>query len=1763
MNRDNVETIYRLSPVQQGMLFHTLYAPGEGVYFEQFNLRFEQGFDPQAFERAWQELVDRNPVLRTSFAWEGLQEPVQIVHKKAKLPVEVLDWREVPDGERESRLRDLAAAERRRGFDLSRPPLVRFVVVRLRDDRWHVVWNYHHAVLDGWSVGLLLGETSDLYRAAAAGEPPRAQQRRPFRDYIAWLRQQDAAQSEAYWRRLLAGFATPTPLGIERPASGQAGRAMEVARVPEAETEEIKDWARRNHITLSTLVQGAWALLLSRLSGEEDVVFGVTVSGRPPALPGVEAMLGCFINTLPVRARIPPGETVLPWLQGLQADQNELRRHEHSPLVQVLGWSDVPRPTPLFESLFVFEGFMETVSEGVFQRTNYPLVLVAGPDREMVLRIDYELERLPPAGVARLLGHLQTALLSFVREPGRRLDEIDILTVAERRQLLARPGRAAFDASLCLHRLFEARAAREPDAPAVTFEGESRTYGELNARANRLARSLRRLGVGPDVRVGLCVDRSFALVEGILGILKAGGAYVPLDPRYPASRLELIAEDSGLGVLVTTGDLRGAVPGFVGTLVCLDELGPKLAAESAEDLEGGATPESLAYVIYTSGSTGRPKGSLLEHRNVTRLFAATEAWFRFDERDVWTLFHSFAFDFSVWEIWGALLYGGRLVVVPYWVSRSPEAFRDLLARERVTVLNQTPSAFRQLVEADRQAAGGPLGDLRLVVFGGEALEPASLSPWFDRYGDRRPLLVNMYGITETTVHVTYRPLSREDLAEAGRSPIGVPIPDLAVHVLDRHGNLQPAGAAGEMYVAGAGLARGYLGRPELTAERFVPDPFGAPGERLYRTGDLARRLPDGGLEYLGRIDHQVKIRGFRIELGEIEAALASHPAVREAVVLAREDATGDRRLVAWVVPRGGEGADPSALRSFLKDLLPDYMIPAAFVDLPALPLTDHGKVDRRALPEPVAAPLAAGDAEPSAPRTPVEELVAGIWSEVLAVETVGRDDNFFDLGGHSLLATRVVSRLRETLGADVSLREVFEAPTVAELARLVEAARAGGGPAAPPLVPLPREGDIPLSFSQERLWFLDQLSPGSAAYNIPAALRLRGPLRGAVLLRSLQEVVRRHEALRTTFATRAGRPVQVIAPEAEVRLPLVDLTGIPDARREAVALSLAGAATRTPFDLARGPLLRSLLLRLGREDHVAVWTVHHAVADEWSMRVLVGEIAVLYRELAAGRPSPLPPLPVQYADFARWQRGWLQGEALERQLAYWRETLAGAPFVLELPTDRPRPAVQSFRGTRQGLWWPGDLLAAIAARSRREGTTVFMTLLAAFQLLLSRYSGQGDLLVGSTIAGRGRLEIEGLIGFFVNTLVLRATPAGKAGFGDLLAEVRERALGAFAHQDLPFERLVEELQPQRDLSRSPLVQVIVQLQNAAQGRPPELPDLAIAPLAADSETAKLDLVLTLAESPEGLGGSWSYSTDLFDAATILRMGEHLRTLLEGALADPQARLAELPLVSAAERHQLLIEAGEAAAEAASGPSLHQIFEAWAARLPQAPAATCEGETLTYGELNRRANRIARHLRRLGVEPGDCVGLCTERSLAMVAGVLGILKAGAAYVPLDPAYPAERLAFALADSGARVLLTESRLAADLPPAGGELRHVALDGGWDSIAQESGEDLEDELATGADLAYVIYTSGSTGRPKGVLVRHFNVVRLFASTRQWFDFGSSDVWTLFHSIAFDFSVWELWGALLHGGRLVVVPFRESRSPEDFHAVLERERVTVLNQT
>ncbi|HYP30132.1 MAG TPA: amino acid adenylation domain-containing protein [Blastocatellia bacterium] len=1047
-----IEDIYPLSPMQQGMLFHTLYAPQAGAYFIQQSYEITGRLDAKALREAWEKVVERHPILRTAFAWEGRSKPLQVVYQRVPLPWQEQDWTAMSGRqEQESRLLNLLEDDRRKGFDATKAPLMRLVLIKLDRQEHRFIWSFHHALMDGWSVGLVLKEVFAIYQSICDGAPAQLGRRRPYKEYIAWLRRQDGDRAEEYWRKELEGIHEPTRLGIDgspasSPSQEETYRSLQTS-LDESLMSGVNRLARRYQLTANTIMEGAWAILMSRYSGKREVVFGATVSGRPPDLPDAGEMVGLFINTLPVRVDVAPDETVADWLRELQARQVESRLYEYSPLVEVAKHSKVQPGSPLFESIFVFENFPvdSALSEGpphlrirqlyCYDWVHYPIAIAAAPGAVKVL---YDYRLFSDKAIRRLTGHYCRLIEEITSKAERKVSDLTMLTEAERRGLTAsqEEPRRDFPPSATIHELFEAQVERTPEAIALVFGQERVSYRELNERANRLARHLRGLGVGPEEIVGIYMDRSVEMVTAIVAILKAGGAYLPIDLSYPQQRLQFMLADAGCRVVLTRDPSLDASPDGVRLIDCLGPEREAIAGQSPENLSIGGSPSGMAYVIYTSGSTGGPKGVAVTHFNVTRLLDATDDWFGLNERDVWTLFHSYAFDFSVWEMWGALLYGGRLVIVPYRVSRSPEAFYRLLESERVTVLNQTPSAFRQLIAAEENL-GGP-GDLalRLVIFGGEALDPRTLAGWIDRHGDRSPRLVNMYGITETTVHVTYRPITASDAGDGRGSVIGEPIPDLTLYILDESLEPAPLGVAGEIYVGGAGLARGYLNRPDLTAARFIPDPFsGREGERLYRSGDLGRRLSHVDVEYLGRIDQQVKIRGFRIELGEIEAALCSHDSVRESVVLAREDSQGNARLVAYVVA-SAPGVDVSELQSLLKNRLPEYMVPSSFAFLDKLPLTVNGKLDRRALPEPDEARPALAR-EFVAPRTPVEQEIADIWRDILGIANPGIYDNFFELGGHSMLVLQLATRIRKAFHVELPLAAIFDSPTIEGLTRVI------------------------------------------------------------------------------------------------------------------------------------------------------------------------------------------------------------------------------------------------------------------------------------------------------------------------------------------------------------------------------------------------------------------------------------------------------------------------------------------------------------------------------------------------------------------------------------------------------------------------------------------------------------------------------------------------------------------------------------------------------
>lgn len=1498
MSRNHIEDIYRLSPMQQGMLFHTIYAHASSVYFTQFCSTLKGQLDVANLERAWQQTVDRHPTLRTSFMWEGLDEPVQVVSRNVSMPIAQHDWRGLSETEQQQRLADFMRTDREHGFDITKAPLMRLALFQVADEIFHLVWSSHHLLMDGWSVGPLIKEVFAFYEAARYGQQLALPPVQPYRNYIAWLQDQDTAGAEGFWRRMLKGFIAPTPLAVDRPGdlSSDAEPVFDEQRaVLSAETTgALQSLARQHQLTLNTIVQGAWAVLLNRYSGSEDIVFGATVSGRPPELEGVEAMIGLFINTLPVRVHVGPEESLLSWLKRLQEQQVEMRQYEFSPLVQIQQWSDVPRGLPLFESILAFENFptdaspsnrkptLEQSALRVIERNSYPLALVASPGNELHFRIVYDCSRFDASTITRTLEHLNSLLAKISAGLEQNLASLSPLTKAESDRFVYEWNQTAADypKETCIHTLFEQQVEQTPETVAAEFEGDELTYAELNARANQLAHHLRSLGVVPGVRVGLCLEHSLETLIALLGTLKAGGVYIPLEPAHPKAKLAFMLADAAIPVLLTQQRLVERLPETDAKIICLDTQWSEIAGASAENPRDVVKASDTAYVIYTSGSTGQPKGVKIQHAALTNYIWWSKNVYLQNEKLDFPLYSSLAFDLTITSIYTPLITGNKVVV--YRNGNRELPIFAVMQDNKVGVLKLTPSHLSIIKDRDNSQS-----NIKRLIVGGEAFE-SKLAGEIHRSFDGQVEIFNEYGPTEATVGCMIHKFDPERDTRL-MVPIGVPAANTQIYVLDEQLNPVAETVVGELYIAGDGLTEGYLNRDELTRERCIENPF-VPGKRMYRSGDLARRLPDGGLELLGRRDDQVKFHGHRVELNEIRSHLNKFPQVRDSVVVVAKDKNGNDVMIAYYVSR--QELEAGQLRSFLADHIIEEIIPNIFAHLKKLPLTLNGKVNLQALPT-LAEIKQSQHRTFDAPRTDIEKMLAGIWAHTLNVEQVGANDNFFELGGHSLIATQLISRVREAFGVDAQLSALFESPTVAGLAAKIETIRnADRNVTTPPITSVSRDVEMPLSYAQQRLWFLDQLNPGNTSYNIHKSIRLKGQLDVSALEQTLTEIVKRHESLRTTFPSRNGNPAQVIAAPHAFKLEVTDLEAFTPEEREVEARRLTTEEASRPFDLSRDPMLRASLIRLDADEHVVLFTMHHIVSDAWSMGVLVREVTALYDAISKGQSATLPELPIQYADFAHWQRSWLPGEVGEMHLRYWTKQLARLPQMLQFPTDNPRPAVQSYHGAYHTQTLSKETTEAIKALSNRQSVTLFMTLLSTFHIVLAHYSNRDEIPIGIDVANRNRAETEGLIGLFVNQLVLLIDQSGDLCFRDFLDKVRDLSLAGYAHQDLPFDRLVEALNPERDLSHNPLFQVMFGLQNTSSATL-DLPGLKLSGAEVGSERSVFELSLYMVEKEQGLIGTWAYRTSLFESATIVRFAEQFETLLNRIVNDVEVSLKDL------------------------------------------------------------------------------------------------------------------------------------------------------------------------------------------------------------------------------------------------------------------------------
>ncbi|MBY8848477.1 amino acid adenylation domain-containing protein, partial [Saccharothrix sp. MB29] len=1732
MSRRTIEDVLPLSPLQEGLYFHNAYDERSlDVYNVQMAFDLEGELDPAALREAAAALLRRHPNLRAAFRHDGLDQPVQLIPSELPLDWSEVDLRAHREPDRAAEVDRLLADDAARRFDLGKPPLLRFTLVRLGERRWLFVLTNHHILFDGWSRPLLMKELLALYRDPAVRLP----RTRPFRDYLAWLARQDRAEAEAAWRTTLAGLAEPTLIAPDAPRVPVAPQTVHFVLSIE-DTERLVAFARARGLTVNAVVQGAWAIVLSALAGRDDVVFGVTVSGRPAELPDVETMVGLFINTVPLRVVLRQAETRADLLVRVQREQTALLAHHHLGLadIQVAGGH-----SRLFDTKMVFENYpLDPGGEGAgseegvrivgarsSEGTHYPLDLIAMLPRDRLkFRLDHRPDVVGADEARGVADRLVRVLLAVVDRPDAPVGGIDLLGPDRERVLAAASGARRDMPYRSLPDLFEDQVRRDPHADAVAHGTRRLTYGELNARANRLARVLIREGVSAERFVAIAVERSVEQAVALLAVLKAGGAYLPLDPAHPPARTAGVLAEARPRLVVTTPAVADDLPDTGVPRIVLDD-GPGDPAVDPGDVTdaergGPIDPRQTAYLIYTSGSTGKPKGAVIEHGALSAyLTRAREVYPTLAEG---TLVHSpISFDLTVSGLYGALVSGG--------CARLTELTGHVRG-ERAAFLKGTPSVLGLLAELPDRVSPA-----RTLMLGGELLLGAPLEAWRARNPGAE--VVNVYGATEATVNSTEFRLPPGTPAPRGAVPVGKPFRNTTILLLDSALRPVPQGVPGEAYIAGTGLARGYFARPDLTAGRFVANPYGAPGERMYRTGDVLRPGASGDLEFVGRGDGQVKLRGYRVELGEVEAVLAAHPDVSRAVVVVRED----QRLVAYVTTVGDGPLDEEVVRKHAAETLPDYMVPSAVVVLDEFPLTPNGKLDRAALPEPRRTGVVRG----RSPRGPREEILCALFAEVLGVPAVGVDDDFFDLGGHSLLATRLVGRIRSTLDVELSIRQLFESRTPSGLAGALDAA---ASPARRPTAG-PRPSRIPLSHAQRRLWFLNRFEDAAPTYNVPTALRLDGPLDRAALSAALNDVVARHEVLRTVFAEDADGPHQVVRPETHIEPAVVGTT-------DAALPGELAAATRQRFDLAADLPLRAVLFALGPDRHVLLIVMHHIACDAWSLRPLADDLTAAYSARRAGEAPAWAPLPLQYADYAVWLADRFgdpddPDSLAARQLAYWTTALAGLPEQLDLPADRPRPAVAGHRGDQLDFEVPADVHARLVVLAKDHRASLFMVVQTALAALLSRLGAGEDIPIGTPIAGRTHDDLDPLIGFFINTLVLRTDVSGDPTFAELISRVRQTDLAAYEHQDLPFERLVEVLNPVRSLSRHPLFQVMLAFNNTADHSAGDLRhrtrELEVVGQPVRTGLSRFDLLLFVVDrygddgAPAGMSAAFEYSADLFDADTVRRIIDGLLRVLAAVADDPQRRVGSVDVLDPAWARRMTSDWNDTARPVPSA-SLPDLFAAQVRRTPHRVAVEGDG-SLTYAELARRVNRLARHLVARGVGPEDLVALAMPRSVDQVVALLAVVTAGAAYVPVDPDHPEDRIARLLDDAAPALVLTEGDglFTADGPD------HPLTDA--DRTAPLRPE----------HPAYAIYTSGSSGTPKAVLMPASAVVNLIAWHRRAVPADPGRV-AQFTAVGFDVSVQEVFSAMLHGHTLVVCPEPVRRDASALARWLRDQRIAEL---
>ncbi|MGF7533043.1 amino acid adenylation domain-containing protein [Bacillus mexicanus] len=1740
-----IENVYPLTPMQKGMLFHSLLDEDSHSYFEQASFSIQGELKINWFKASLERLCETYAVLRTRFYSGWNDTPLQIVYKKQKPQIHFADLRDIEEPRREDEIAAYQKEDKAKGFDLARDPLMRIAIFRMEDRKYHLIWSFHHIVMDGWCLSLITKEVFEHYYALQKGRETEAPSAAPYSDYIEWLGRQDQGAAKRYWCEYLDGYKGETRFLHKRPQHEQ--KAYAYANVsyeldPE-QTKRLQQIANQHQVTLNSLIQTLWGILLQKYSGSGDVVFGSVVSGRPAEIPGAEQMIGLFINTIPVRIRCDEDSSFIETMQMVQQNALASQAYDTYPLYEIQAQTE--QKQNLIDHILIFENYPigQQVEEAghhdtelsitnfhMQEHSHYDLNVVVIPGEQLAVHFGFNENDYEKSEMERLRGHFEQLMQQVLQNPSVKIEELELLTQQEKEHLLShfQSSDMQYQRDQTIHELFEEQAHRTPDHTAVVFEGKQLTYGELNRRANQLARTLRAKGVGADQLVGIMTERSLEMMIGILGILKAGGAYLPINPDSPSNRIRYILNDSGISVLLYRGQLQDNID-FSGT--CIDLMEEHAYHENDSSLALSYQSSQLAYAIYTSGTTGKPKGTLIEHRQVIHLIEGLS-------RQVYSAYESdlnvamlapYYFDASVQQMYASLLLGHTLFIVPKEVVSDGAALCRYYQQHSIDITDGTPAHLKLLL-----AAGDLQGvTLRHLIIGGEALSKTTVNKLMQLFGKHAaaPAITNVYGPTETCVDASL--FNIEYSADAwARShihvPIGKPLGNNRMYIFDSKKRLQPAGVQGELYIAGDGVGRGYLNLPELTNEKFAADPF-VPAERMYRTGDLARFLPDGNIEFIGRVDHQVKIHGFRIELGEIETVMMNVPDIQETAAIALKDSDGEYDLCGYYT--ANKPIQISELRERLSRHLPAYMIPTHFVQLDQMPLTPNGKLDRQLLPAPVKGRDRSTEYVP--PQTPAEIQLTAIWQDVLDLEQIGIRDHFFDIGGHSLRATALIAKIQKQMQVQIPLRDVFRFPTIEQLAREITKTELTGYAAIPAIEKRPY---YPVSSAQKRLYILNHLEGGELSYNMLGLMAVEGKLDRDKLQQAFRTLIQRHESLRTGFKMAGGEPVQYVLDHAKFEVEWY--------QAEENEADIYIRQFIRPFHLEEPPLLRVGLIEFQPDRGILMFDMHHIISDGTSMSVLIKEFIRTYKG------EILPPLRIQYKDYAVWQTGEARLQQIQNQEAYWLELYSGDVPVLHLPTDYIRPSTRDFAGATMHFTLDKQKSDGLKQLASQTESTLYMVLLASYTLLLSKYSGQEDIIVGSPIAGRPHADLEPIIGMFVNTLAMRNYPEKGKTFTQYLSEVKENALKAYENQDYPFEALVDQLNIARDLSRNPLFDTMFVLQNTEQEQL-EINDITFQPYPSEHTMAKFDLTLTAVEADVCIHFTMEYLTALFKPETIERMIGHFVQLIDSIIKQPEAKLARLDMMTQAEKSDIQLRFNDTGiTEKHIPPAIHQLFEQQAALNPDHEAVLFENQTLTYRQLNERSNQLARVLQDKGVSTDQAVAVLTERSANMIIGILAILKAGGAFLPIDPELPDERRTFLMKDSGADVLLTS---AGHTIPRLFEGEVLLLD---DPLLYQGGTDNLHLSYSENDLMYVIYTSGTTGKPKGVQITHKTMTNLFVHERDHTQLRFDRV-LQFAAMSFDVCYQEMFSALSSGGTLCIISDEAKREVRQLNEFVKKHNI------